>query len=414
MAGSFDKRLLVVNLHFAPMSFGGGTIVAEACAQRLQRDHGWRVLVLTTVRDYNLPEYTVRRYAMADLDVVAVVVNSEPDYLTDYSNPRFDEIARSVVRQFQPSVCHVHALQGLGVGWFNSLVSASCPLAVTLHDCWWLCERKFMINSDGNYCNQTRISHDQCRYCTVSQSHLLSRDATLKKALDQSRLLLYPSEFHRRLHVDSGLDATKSRVNKNGINLPAPDYSKRRKQALARRSNTVFGFTGGPGDIKGAPHILRAFEEAALPRYTLQVVDSAQNLGTTWQSSEEWKGSVKVDFVPAYSQDTMDTFFAGIDVLLFPSQWKESFGLTVREALARDVWVVATDCGAPVEDIVDGENGTVIPFDFSHYALKDAIVELADRQWQGYVNPYRDSLHNFDQQSAELDAMFTELVVGKP
>ena len=218
------KRLLVVNLHFAPFSFGGGTIVAEACAQRLQRDHGWEVLVLTVVRDFNLPEYTVRRYAVNGVDVVAVVINSEPDYFTDYLNPKFDEVARNVVRQFQPTVCHAHALQGLGVGWFDSLSQIGCRLAVTLHDCWWLCERKFMINSDGNYCNQARVSHDQCRYCTTNHGHLLTRDAILKEALRGVDLLLYPSEFHRKLHVDSGLDAAKSKTNKNGINFPAPDY----------------------------------------------------------------------------------------------------------------------------------------------------------------------------------------------
>jgi len=410
MSPDSPKKLLIVNLHFAPFSFGGGTIVAEACAQRLRVAHGWQVLVLTVIRDYNLPDYTVRRYAIDGIDVVAVVINSEPDYQLDYDNPRFDQIARSVVQQYQPDVCHAHALQGLGVGWLGSLQTAGSSLAVTLHDCWWLCDRQFMINSDGNYCNQTRVSHEQCRYCTANYSHLLARDATLKKALSQADILLYPSEFHRTLHVDSGLDSQKSLVNKNGINMPTTDYAPLRQQALAGRRNTVFGFTGGPGKIKGAPHILQAFEEADLAAYTLQIVDSAQNLGTSWQSSEEWQSSAKIDFVPAYTQDTMDTFFAGIDVLLFPSQWKESFGLTVREALARDVWVIATDCGAPVEDIVDGENGTIIPFDFSHHGLKVAVEQLADREWRDYQNPHKESLHSFDQQAAELDNLLTALV----
>ena len=414
MSPDRTKKLLLVNLHFAPFSFGGGTIVAEACARRLQVEHGWQVLVLTAIRDYNLPEYTVRRYAVNGVDVVAVVINSEPDYTTDYSNPRFDSIAASVIDQFQPDVCHAHAVQGLGVGWLASLRTAESTLAVTLHDCWWLCDRQFMINSDGNYCNQTRVSHDQCRYCTANFSRLLQRDAALKSALTQADQLLYPSEFHRTLHIDSGIDAQKSLVNKNGINLPGPDYDSLRYKQLALRKSTVFGFTGGPGKIKGAPHILKAFEEATLDSYTLQIVDSAQNLGTTWQSSEEWQSDVKIDFVPAYSQETMDDFFAGIDVLLFPSQWKESFGLTVREALARDVWVIATDCGAPVEDIVDGENGTIIPFDFSHHALKEAIQTLSIRNWTDYKNPYKSKLHSFDQQAVELDNLLTKLVQRKP
>jgi len=61
----------------------------------------------------------------------------------------------------------------------------------------------------------------------------------------------------------------------------------------------------------------------------------------------------KLSIVPAYTQDGMDDFFAGIDVLLFPSQWKKSFGLTVRVALARDVWVIATEGGGPAEAIMD-------------------------------------------------------------
>ncbi|MEH6515822.1 MAG: glycosyltransferase family 4 protein [Halioglobus sp.] len=403
-----NKTILVVNLHYAPFSFGGGTVVAEALAQRLQADHGWRVVVLTAVRDYNLPEYTLRRYAIKDIDIIGVVINSDPDYRTEFTNPRFDAIARQVVAQIQPALCHLHAVQGLGVSWLDSIASVGSKLAITLHDCWWLCDQQFMINSDGNYCNQSSVSHDQCRYCTANFPEFLSRDATLRAALDLADLLLYPSHFHRTLHVDSGFDAEKSRVHKNGINLPQPDYLSKRGNSQRSRRHTVFGFTGGPGRIKGAPFIIKAFENSAITDYSLKVVDSAQNLGTSWQSSKEWKSSVKVEFVPAYSQENMDDFFAQIDVLLFPSQWKESFGLTVREALARDVWVIATDCGAPVEDIVDGENGTIIPFDGSHVGLQLAIESAAERDWQQYENPYREGLQNFDQQAEELDQLFSE------
>lgn len=70
-------------------------------------------------------------------------------------------------------------------------------------------------------------------------------------------------------------------------------------------------------------------------------------------------------------------FFDDIDVLLFPSQWKESFGLTVREALAWNVWVIATDAGGVVEDLVNGENASIIPLDGDHVPLQHA-TELYD------------------------------------
>ena len=61
--------------------------------------------------------------------------------------------------------------------------------------------------------------------------------------------------------------------------------------------------------------------------------------------SFNWNIPGEIVIVPPYNRETMDEFFASIDVLLFPSQWKESFGLTVREAIARGVWVIATEAG---------------------------------------------------------------------
>ena len=192
--------------------------------------------------------------------------------------------------------------------------------------------------------------------------------------------------------------------------MPARDFTAKQGASRGRGRHTVFGFTGGPGEIKGASLIVAAFEACRLENYLLKVVDSAQNLGTTWRSAEEWRTKAKIEFVPAYTQETMDDFFAGIDVLLFPSQWKESFGLTVREALARDIWVIATDCGAPVEDIVPGENGTVIPFDSTQAELQAAIEDAIERDWLTYSNAHRERLRSFDQQAAELSTMLEDLL----
>ena len=64
---------------------------------------------------------------------------------------------------------------------------------------------------------------------------------------------------------------------------------------------------------------------------------------------------------------------------MFPTQWKESFGLAVREALARNVWVIATDAGGVVEDLIDGENATIIPLDGDYVSLRKAIVQAIEK-----------------------------------
>jgi glycosyltransferase involved in cell wall biosynthesis len=116
--------------------------------------------------------------------------------------------------------------------------------------------------------------------------------------------------------------------------------------------------------------------------------------------------------VPAYAQDTMDDFFAGIDVLLFPSQWKESFGLTVREALARDVWVILTDSGGAVEDVVDGENGTIIPITDDEGPLRAAVMQVLanPKRLDGYANRHKGRIATFDTQADELHRMLLDVV----
>ena len=57
---------------------------------------------------------------------------------------------------------------------------------------------------------------------------------------------------------------------------------------------------------------------------------------------------------------------------LFTSRWEEPFGLTILEAMAQGVPVIATNRGAAPEIICDGENGILVPAD-DPVALANAI-----------------------------------------
>jgi O-antigen biosynthesis protein len=136
------------------------------------------------------------------------------------------------------------------------------------------------------------------------------------------------------------------------------------------------------------------------------------NLGRSSIDPGQWAVPGKLKIVPAYTQETIDSFFATIDVLLFPTQCKESFGLTVREALIRDVWVISTDAGGAVEDIVPGENGDIIPLDDDGSGLAAAIARLLanPQRLDGYRNAHKDMIRLFEEQAVELNALFGEVV----
>lgn len=103
-----------------------------------------------------------------------------------------------------------------------------------------------------------------------------------------------------------------------------------------------FGFVGGQEAVKGFPLVREVFEGLESSDWELVLIDNTLNLGFASMDVSGWKVKGKISIQPAYGDATRDAFFNSIDVLLFPSQWMESYGLTVREALSRDVWVIST------------------------------------------------------------------------
>jgi glycosyltransferase involved in cell wall biosynthesis len=404
-----SKRLLVVNVYFAPTSFGGATIVAEEMAQHLAEQHGWTVSGFTSMRAAGLPDFSIRRYRARSTDVVAINLPGGFTYQEQYLSPRVKTRFCEVLDAFEPDTVHVHCVQTLGADLLDAIVERGIPFAVTLHDCWWLCDRQFMIDSHGRYCFQEKISKDRCRFCVDDYIASEIRADYLIEQLNKADLLLFPSSFQRSLYVANGLPAERCVVNKNGVRPPRPGYRRR-----SAGGPPVFGFIGGPGAIKGGDIIVRALQLLGRPDVHLKVVDAAQNVGSTWQSADYWKVPCKVEHVPAYTQDTIDDFFGTIDVLLFPSQWKESFGLTVREALLRDVWVIATDAGGVSEALRDGKNATVLPLDGQHRPLAAAIGACMERSdWSGYRNPDKGGVTTLDQQAHELSGLLSQLALHR-
>lgn len=412
LATTTQPRLLIVNVFFAPTSYGGATVQAENMARIMAERFNWKVLVLTTIDNPSIVPYTTLRYTISSIEVVAIGIRGRDlTYMEQYENAAFEEVFDRVVGQFVPSVAHVHCIQTMGLGVLRSLRQRQVPVALTIHDAWWLCERQFMLDDKDQYCFQTRIDLDVCRFCVIDTARSAARLTSLRTTLDKVELLLFPSRFHLDLHRANDL-ASRGVVQKNGVRPPSAHYRRRRPD---RGISLRFGFVGGPGSNKGGAQILGAFRRIVRTDYELVIVDGAGNMGGSWFDNHDWSVPGRLRAHAAYNQDTMDDFFSSIDVLLFPSQWKESFGLTVREALIRNIWVVVSDAGSVAEDCVDGINATIIPMTSDPTALQAAIEDLLARhEPASYRNVHRDKITTTAQQGNELDAALRGLLTYSP
>ncbi len=397
------KHILMANVLYNPISFGGATIVIEELSRRISKKDAYDVTVFTGFFDahYDLPRpYDLVRYEVNDVPVILVRFPTPMSKELEDKNEEMQEVFDKILTALQPDLVHFHSIQQLSASIAKPCVAHKIPYVITLHDMWWLCEKQFMVKPDNTYCYQKEIDTDYCiTQCTYNEERTKERTAYLRPILDNATLLLTPSAFQAQMYGYNGLDTKKIKVNKNAIIFPSTSYKK------SQSDKVRFAYLGGNAVHKGYTFLKEVFESIDSPSYELILIDLHIKLGHNSIIASDWdiKGTLTLSDGYEYSQKGLDDFFSNVDVLLFPSQWKESFGLTIREALVRDVWVISTDAGGVIEDIIEMENGNIVPIGDS-LGFKTHINESISNasKLQNYSNPHKDVIRAYDAQVEEL------------
>lgn len=395
------KKVLIVNVLYPPVSFGGATVVAENLADQYEKIADTAVFCVTT----NIcrgPGF-VMRYRHNGIPVFAH--EGIADEKRNYIFPEMTETFSGILETLRPDLVHFHSIQFMGLEMLDCCRKRNVPYVVTAHDAWWICERQFMLDGEQKFCRQDEHGIDlyRCAACTKSKT-LFSRWKLLQTELRKSLLVLTPSDYMRDVHIRSGVPKELIRTNRNGIDPPA---SPPAKHALHRP--LTFAYLGGKCPHKGYYFLLEVAERLH-GDYRLKLVDVNMKFNNPEIKPEEWPEPKKIEVCPPFDHRSMDDFYAQVDVLLFPSECKESFGLTIREALARNVWVVSTATGGDIEvDLKNGVNGDLVPM-YDRAAFRDAMQALIDRpeRLDGYENPLAKLIRTPEQQFEELAALLAE------
>jgi glycosyltransferase involved in cell wall biosynthesis len=395
-----DSRLhiLQVNILCSPQTFGGATVVSEEMTQRLNSQTDTRVSIVTSAPAGWLKPYALERSEVLGVPVIRIGIQDNAGWMQAFWDEEAGDAFREALRALRPDVVHFHAIQGLGAACLTACRDEGIPFVVTLHDAWWVCERQFLVTGEGKYCGQKRIDANVCATCVPDIGVSVLRNLRLRQALESADLLLAPSQHWRRFYIANGFAAERVVVNENGIPLPS-DPKPNEGPARLR-----FGFVAGAEAVKGFPLLKRTFEALDRDDWELVLVNHGLSMGLDSYAGVEWNARGSIRTIPPFKAEGRDSFYDSIDVLLFPSQWPESFGLTVREALVRNKWVIATGQGGAAEAITPGVNGTLIPIGDDIAPFRKAIEDLLDRKpdLAGWINPFSARTRDFSAQAAEL------------
>ena len=340
-------KLLVVNVYYPPQTIGGATRVVRDNVAALQADGGFEVAVFTTTDGGQVP-YALSTYAEGGIRVTAATVPPRDDIDRLLDDPAMGAAFAGFIAQTRPDFIHFHCIQRLTIAVIEAAQAAGIPYVITAHDGWWVSDEQFIVDRYG-----TPMLYDYDAPTQTGRHLGPSAEARLRRlapALRGAQGVLAVSESFGALHRRCGVPRVRAVPNGLSGDIVAP----RRAATLAR---IRLGFVGGLQDHKGWTLLAAALRATPFDGFELLVVDHALPAGG---SEETLFGATPVRFVPRTPPEAMGTLYAGIDVLLAPSIWPESFGLVAREALACGCWVIASDRGAIGADVVPGENGFVV------------------------------------------------------
>ena len=405
------RKLLFLNVFFAPQSIGGATRIAQDQVHSMTQNYGseYEITVLCTdptpwMAGVNPDKPLVEVHQWHGARVVRLTVPSK-DWSVGY-NRSIENFCSQWFKWENFDLIHAHCIQVIGVGPLSVARAMRIPYAITLHDGWWLSPRQFLITVSGQPVDLVDpLGHleykAKCDLKPKARKSLLKRQKELQCTIADASARWAVSESFAQLHREAGVADVDVMENFwQPMSMSCPRMRRPANEPLR------CCFIGGIALHKGMATLQAAVLQAEIksPGINLTIMDSKlteeEVVLMTW-------GETAVQFVAPVPMAQMNTFYMNQDVLIAPSIWPESYGLVTREALSAGLWVVASDIGALADPIRDGENGHRVPTGDAG-ALARVLEQLSDQHPS--PQPLISFQHNSCTMHQQLDQSYRAIL----
>jgi glycosyltransferase involved in cell wall biosynthesis len=261
----------------------------------------------------------------------------------------------ALIRRERPDVVHFHnTLPLVSPAGYYAAKAEGVPVIQTLHNYRLLCPVALFFR-DGRVCEDCMgkavpwpgVVHG-CYRGSRAASGVIAAMLTIHRALrtwtEMVDVYVALTEFARNKFIEGGLPAGKIVVKPNFV---APDPGR------GQGGGGYALFVGRLASEKGTGTMLAAWNRLGT-RIPLKIVGDGPLRdrvveAAARQSNVEWLGHRTVADVHA--------LMGKADMLVFPSQWYETFGRVAAEAFAAGTPVIAANIGAVAELVEHGRTG---------------------------------------------------------
>ncbi|MGL4362368.1 MAG: glycosyltransferase [Cellulosilyticaceae bacterium] len=354
----------------------------------------------------------------------------------NYNQPSIEAPFCDYLEEIKPDIVQFQSIQGMGANLIKVAKQLNYKTVVTMHDWWWLCPNSFMADQNDKCCLQKNIDDSKCKKCikdTISQldaeNFLKKRNQYLKTILEKDvDQVLVVTEYLKTYFQNNMPYIENIKVDINGVEEGIIHNQAKKNEVIK------IGFLGGVQRLKGYELLQKAVPHIQSKGWELHIYSvpkvNKHGLKKAWsylKSQGLRKLKVKLKQVlkahsvqpsngkiiihPPYDTFEKETVFQEFDILLSLSIVKESSSLVVREALIRNIPVLTTDSGGPLEVVMPGINGEVV-----RELTPKAVAEGIDQMIQGehykklrenmQKNPYT---YTYENQATSLEKIYKEV-----
>jgi glycosyltransferase involved in cell wall biosynthesis len=285
-----------------------------------------------------------------------------------------------VLGAVRPEILHLHGLDRLGAEVVPALrrLAPGARIVLTLHDYGLICANEGLMLTAGEGARCDGAAPERCRRCFPSipaVRHALRRDH-LQALLRGVDVFIAPGTFVRDRFVEWGLEAGRIVLIPNAVHVP------RKGERDKRDRPNRFGFFGNLAPHKG---VLVLLEAAARLKRAGSDISVALHGGFGWQPPElrQHVSEAAAEAAPVarlagpYAREAVSALMAGVDWMVAPSTWCENAPLTVLEARAAGLPVIASGIGGLADLVADGIDGLHVP-PADPVALAEVMARVAE------------------------------------
>lgn len=233
-------------------------------------------------------------------------------------------------------------------------------LIYLVHDYYSLCPRIQMVAHTGRFCDcdcDIRLCNQCLRVLGVT-GPLIAQGIDIAQWREASRKLLSVAIEVRTFSEDTRQRLIRAFGLKNASCFPHQPLIRFAPLEISHVKDVVIGIIGNIYYTKGSNVVLH------LAQYLLAKNESAKVvvIGTlSLESSKTLPENIQITGVYSHVDLPEKIKQFGVNVILFPSIWPETFSYVTQEVMMMGLPIACFNLGAPVERIGKYEKGAVIP-----------------------------------------------------